>query len=114
LAGRWEGYVVTSFDEATGKHPVTATIVQDWTHMQIRVTSAYSRSHSIVGTILTSDETVIDYEYKNEPLPGAVETMHAHRGTSSLVLSSDGKELSGDYYSGRDRQNFGSLHLEKS
>jgi hypothetical protein len=114
LCGSWKGYVVTSFDEAKGKHPVQATILQDWTHMQIRVASAYSKSNSIVGTILTSDEIVVDYEYKNEPLPGAVETMHAHRGTSSLVLSSDGQQLSGDYYSGRDRQNFGSLHLERS
>jgi hypothetical protein len=113
LAGRWKGHVVTSFDEAKGKHSVTATILQDWTHMQVRVASAYSKSKSIVGTILTSDEIVVDYEYKNEPLPGAVETMHAHRGTASLVLSSDGQQLSGDYYSGRDRQNFGSLHLEK-
>jgi len=38
---------------------------------------------------------------------------NAHRGTASLVLSVDGHTLSGDYYSGRERQNYGSLHLEK-
>jgi hypothetical protein len=114
LIGSWKGHVITSFDEAKGKHPVEATIVQNWTEIQISMKSAYSKSHSIVGSILISeDETVIDYEYKNEPLATAIGTMHAHRGTASLVLSAGGHTLSGDYYSGRDRQNFGSLHLEK-
>ncbi len=56
---------------------------------------------------------VLSYEYRNEPLPRAVETMHAHRGTCSLELSSDGETLNGDYYSGRDRREFGSIHLAK-
>lgn len=114
LCGSWNGHVVTSFDEATGKHPVKATIVQDWTHMQIRVASTYSKSYSIVGTVLTSDETVVDYEYKNEPLATATRTMHAHRGSASLILSPDNRVLSGEYYSGRDRQNQGSLYLKKT
>jgi hypothetical protein len=39
--------------------------------------------------------------------------MHAHRGTAVLKLSDDGKELSGEYYSGRDRQNYGTLLIAK-
>lgn len=113
ISGRWDGHVCTSFDEQKGKHSVRAEIIQDWTHLSIKVSSSYSRSHSIVGSILIGDEVVLDYEYENEPLPGAVETMHAHRGTASLALSSDGNSLSGDYYSGRDRQKFGSLRLTR-
>ena len=114
LIGSWKGHVITSFDEKKGKHPIEATIVQNWTEIQISMKSAYSKSQSIVGSILISDdETVIDFEYKNEPMATAIGTMHAHRGTASLVLSADSRTLSGDYYSGRDRQNFGSLHLVK-
>lgn len=113
IAGRWKGYVVTSFDEQKGKHVVEAEIRQDWTHLEVRFNTAYSKSHSVVGSILTSGDPVLDYEYVNEPLPAAVATMHVHRGTASLLLSSDGKTLSGDYYSGRDRQNFGSLYLKR-
>ena len=113
LSGKWEGHVVTSFDEQKGKHPVSAEMVQDWTHISVKMRSKYSKSHSLVGSIFVGNDIVLDYEYWNEPRPGAVQTMHAHRGTASLILSPDGFTLSGDYYSGRDRQNYGSLHLKR-
>jgi hypothetical protein len=113
LAGKWDGNVATSFDEQQGKHPIHADIVQDWTHISIKMRSEYSRSESLVGSIVVGNDIVLDYEYRNDPLPGAVATMHVHRGTASLVLSRDGRILAGDYYSGRDRQNYGSLRLQK-
>lgn len=105
--------MVTSFDEQRGDHRIEAEAVQDWTHISIKMRGEYSRSESLVGSIFVGNDIVLDYEYWNEPLPNAVETMHAHRGTARLMLSADGRTLSGDYYSGRDRQNYGSLHLEK-
>lgn len=113
LTGKWQGNVITSFDEQKGKHSIEAEILQDWTHISIRVHSAYSRSESLVGSIFIGNDIVLDYEYRNEPLPRAAGSMHAHRGTASLILTPDGTKLIGDYYSGRDRQNFGSLHLTK-
>jgi hypothetical protein len=113
LAGTWRGHVVTSFDDRAGKHSIEAEIVQDWTHISVKMRSDYSRSESLVGSIFVGDDIVLDYEYRNEPLPDAAETMHAHRGTASLILSPDGRTLSGDYYSGRDRQNFGALFLQR-
>jgi hypothetical protein len=35
--------------------------------------------------------------------------MHMHHGMTTLRLSVDGKQLTGDYYSGRDRGNVGTL-----
>jgi len=113
LDGKWQGRVVTSFDEQQGKHPIEAEIAQDWTHISIKMRSAYSRSESLVGSIFVGDDVVLDYEYRNEPLPNAVATMHTHRGTASLLVSNDCRTLTGDYYSGRDRQNFGFLYLER-
>jgi len=114
LFGKWRGFVVTSFDEQKGKHKIDADIAQDWTHMSIRIRSDYSRSESLVGSLFVGTEIILDYEYRNEPHPQAVATMHAHRGTASLLLSADGRTLEGDYYSGRDRQNYGLIHLERA
>jgi hypothetical protein len=36
-----------------------------------------------------------------------------HRGTTNLLLDEKKNALFGEYYSGRDRQKFGSLYLEK-
>lgn len=113
VAGSWAGHVVTNYDEHHGKHDITVTIDQTWTDIHIVLKSAYSESVSLIGGILTKDRTILTYEYSNEPLPNAIETMHAHRGSARLILSDDGSALSGDYYTGRDRTNFGSLFLKK-
>jgi hypothetical protein len=113
LAGEWEGEVITSFDEKAGRHAVGVSIVQDWTHLKVNLKSAYSQSTSLIAAILIDDNASLTYEYFNEPLPEAAETMHAHKGTARLTLSNDGSLLDGDYYSGRDRSNFGALHLHR-
>jgi len=53
------------------------------------------------------------YEYANDPRPDATVTMHAHRGLAFLRLSVDGKQMQGDYYTGRDRANYGSMQLRR-
>lgn len=114
LDGDWEGEVVTSFDEHAARHPVHVRIDQDWTEMSISLKSNVSESRSLIAGVIVNNEIVLSYEYYNEPLPGAVDTMHAHRGTARLILSADRKTLTGQYYSGRDRQNFGELRLRRS
>ncbi len=56
---------------------------------------------------------MVSYEYVNEPKPLAPTLMQIHRGFADLTLSLDGRVLDGDYYTGRGRQTYGSLHLEK-
>lgn len=113
LSGKWNGYVVTTYDEHHGKHEIAVTIQQTWTDLHIVLKSAYSESVSLIGGILTSDRTTLSYEYSNEPSSSATDTMHAHRGSARLILSDDGMSLSGDYYTGRDRTNYGSLSLTR-
>jgi hypothetical protein len=110
--GQWNGYTHSSFDG--GGHKVEVRIIQDWTHMLVTLKGAHSKSRSVVASLLICDATVLAYEFENEPLPSALETMHAHRGYARLELSAGGHVLSGDYYSGRDRQTIGSIHLEKA
>ena len=53
----------------------------------------------------------LDYMYVNEPGAGALESMHAHRGTAMLEFK-DGV-LEGDYYTGRDRREIGTIRLQR-
>ncbi|MGH9871342.1 MAG: hypothetical protein ACRD9S_02615 [Pyrinomonadaceae bacterium] len=110
--GQWDGYTQSSFDG--GQHRAEVRIIQDWTHLLVTLKGEHSRSRSVVASLLICDTSVLAYEFENEPFPSARETMHAHRGYARLELSADGRVLSGDYYSGRDRQTIGSIRLQKA
>lgn len=112
--GKWEGQISSSFDEHAEKHAVKVDITQTWTRLRINLRGKDSKSHSLVATLLTEapDGPVMNYQYLNEPLPHAKEAMHIHYGTARLVLSEE-RILEGEYYSGRGRQNVGSIHLER-
>jgi len=73
-----------------------------------------SKSHSISASVVTTDECSLSYEYVNEPAAGAPTSMHTHRGTAVLKIDKTVKALKGEYYSGRDRQNFGIIELIRS
>lgn len=113
LDGAWSGEVQTSFDAHSKRHSITVEIDQDWTHILIRLKSQYSTSRSLIAALTVDGETILSYEYYNEPSADAVATMHAHRGTAVLKLSSDAQRLSGEYYSGRDRREIGLLELRR-
>ena len=92
----------------------TVKIRQTWTHISITMETKHSRSYSITASLLVNQpgEITLSYEYRNEPKPNALPTMHAHRGTAVLYLK-DENLLEGEYYSGRDRQNYGTLQLKR-
>jgi len=115
LSGSWNGYVASSFDEYAVKHDATIRIFQNWTKIAIILETNYSKSVSLIAAIVTENPIgiVLNYEYLNEPKANAKHTMHAHRGVARLTLQPDGKALEGDYYTGRDRQNFGILIFER-
>lgn len=114
LSGRWTGFVMSSHDGHKERREVTADITQDWTDIVVNVKGRDSHSYSVTATLLTGDEKLLSYEYQNEPHVNAPETMHSHRGQARLTVSEDIDEMDGDYYSGRDRQNFGLLHLKRA
>jgi hypothetical protein len=114
LAGVWKGHVLSSFDNFTAEHAVEIRIDQHWTAMRITFRGDLSMSHSILGAIFVDapDGVVLDYEYQNEPSPGALEAMQIHHGTARLRVISE-TEMEGYYYTGRGRSNHGSIHLTK-
>ncbi len=88
-------------------------IKQTWRTMLILGNANLSKSHSLSATMITHGECTLSYEYLNEPRPAAPATMHAHRGLARLVVNERERTLTGDYYSGRDRQNIGAIDLRR-
>jgi len=116
LSGEWTGQVNPTSSDGVSKGlglpaDVTLSIQQTWTTLIIAAETGHSRSHSISGTITVDDDRVVSYEYINEPLAGAPSSMHAHRGVARFILNADATVLEGEYYSGRDRQNVGTIRV---
>lgn len=118
LSGVWRGHASTAVANgvSTGlgsQTDIEFTIQQTWTHMLICGQAVQSKSRSISANIIVTDECSLSYEYVNEPSASAPETMHAHRGTTILSINEAHGTLKGEYYSGRDRQNVGTLDLTR-
>jgi hypothetical protein len=110
LGGRWSGHLISSFDGHTTSHPLVINIFQTWTHIAVFLSTAQSMSRSCAAMIQVDDPdgVALIYQYQNQPLADAMNTMHMHYGTAVLKVS-NGDCLIGDYYAGRDRRTFGRI-----
>jgi len=115
LAGQWGGYLKTSFDEHSSEIKATLKIFQTWTHIKIILCTEHSSSCSETASIVidTPEGKYLNYQYINEPKSDSAKTMSIHRGTARLLFNEKDNTLIGEYYSGRDRQNFGSLNFKR-
>jgi len=114
LQGQWQVDGYTSFEQ-TKSFKANATIRQTWTHISVYLETEQSISRSLAASLSSNqlEGAVLIYQYRNEPKPNAVETMHAHIGTALLRLK-NAECMEGEYYSGRDRQNYGGLTLRRA
>jgi len=117
ISGRWKGYLTSSFNEHEKQCEACIDILQTWSHIRINLETETSRSYSLTASVLieTPNCVAISYEYVNEPKADAKATMHIHRGTARHTLCTvDGAEVfDGEYYTGRDRGTFGTLHFKR-
>lgn len=116
FSGEWRGELQTSHDKFTSATPITLQIEQTSSHISLVLTSAKSRSESCLAMIFTKspdDEASIQYAYINRPINTAIRSMHTHEGTATLALSKDAESLTGNYYTGRDRENHGTLAIKR-
>ncbi len=114
LTGRWRGYLISSFDGHAKRRNLMIDIFQSWTQIAVFLTTATSISRSCAAVIQVDDPDGLSltYQYQNQPLANAMRTMHMHYGTAMLRLS-NGDNLTGDYYAGRDRRTFGRICCRK-
>lgn len=113
LTGKWSGFIQSSFNEHTVKTQATLEIFQSWTKIKISLSTDKSTSSSETASLITGSPEGISltYQYINEPKANTADTMHIHRGTARLTFKED--VLIGEYYSGRDRKNFGMINLKR-
>jgi hypothetical protein len=114
LSGRWSGYITSSHDLGTD-HKVTVDISQSWTGISVVLTGAGSRSYSTTAVLRAKAPggPELTHTYRNEPLARAVGTMNIHHGTATMRLTDDHRSLEGDYYTGRGRETYGSIKLQR-
>lgn len=112
VGGVWAGVLTSSYNNGT-KIDIVFYIKQTWSKIAIRTETVTSTSFTTMAVLNTEEnlDPGLKYEYLSEPGAFVKETMHIHKGTGHLRLSSDGKTLTGEYYTGRGRQTFGTLEL---
>lgn len=119
ISGAWHGFLQSSYDkhkeEPQKKHEIYMDIYQTWTKISLilRANSSSSKSEGASLNTRSSDGPLIVYQYLNEPGFGAPDTMAIHRGTTLMKYDALKGTLNGDYYTGRGRENYGMIHLEK-
>jgi hypothetical protein len=115
LSGTWSGEILSSHDGRQVARPATLRIRQDWSGITVHVETVHSGSHSTMAAFCLSEAKGprLNYEFFNEPRVAAVDGMAAHRGCAYLRLSPDGKQLEGDYYTGRGRGTVGSMSFRR-
>lgn len=112
VSGVWAGKLTSSYNNGT-KVDIVFTIEQTWSRISIRTETETSTSSTTMAALNTDEylDPGLKYEYLSEPGAFATPTMLIHRGTGHLRLSADGKMLTGDYYTGKGRQTFGTIEL---
>jgi hypothetical protein len=119
VSGEWDGQAVPTPTSGVSAGLGTPTeirlsIRQTWTSLLVTARTSRSGSHSVSGAITVADDVRVTYQYVNEPSASAPDTMHTHRGTALLTLDHRGNSMNGEYYSGRDRQNFGTIQVSRN
>jgi hypothetical protein len=117
LGGTWSGTMATSYDNFASTRNATLVIHQTWQRLSIELITSTSHSYSRSASMTTRPRrnVMVTYSYANEPKPDAPETMHSFQGTATHVYCPEpGPEtFNGDYYTGRDRETFGTLAFSR-
>jgi hypothetical protein len=109
LKGTWKGELVSSYNNTAIQ--VIVYIHQTWSKLLLELESDTSRSYTIMAklNVKPGRENGLRYEYYNELKKFG--TTPEHRGSGHLLPSSDGKTLTGKYYTSEGSSNTGTIIL---
>lgn len=116
LNGKWQGIVKSSYDNF--KKDVKAELVIEQTATRIKICGTFDQSKSVsvhenFSRSEIDNKVALFYFFRNEPKYDAVETMVIHEGSAKLIHDESNDTLTGYYYSGRDRNNHGTIELKR-
>jgi hypothetical protein len=116
LNGKWTGTVRSSYDKFEKNYSANFNIKQSATQIKINGLFNNSKSTSIhenFGKSEIDNEVALFYFFRNEPNYDAKETMAMHEGVVKLIYNKTEDTLVGYYYSGRDRNNHGTINVRR-
>ena len=115
LSGKWEGEMLSTFAPGDTPIPVEMKIKHHFFNIQIKVTTAESKSISTCGSFdIDEDRGLKQLIYSYQSIPKAVvrNRSEIHFGTTRLEINDDATEMSGDYWT--DRKTTGDIKVSKS
>lgn len=116
LNGLWQGKVNSSYDNFKKDIKAELIIKQTATNVKIYGTFDQSKSVSVHENFAKSEidnSVALFYFFRNEPKYDAAKTMAIHEGSVKLIHDKDADMLTGYYYSGRDRNNHGTIKVKR-
>lgn len=116
LSGRWrvQGQTINP-DKSKGQTwEGTATIVQSWDRIRVRLKTAQSGSNSVTAALIRdeADGFRLFYSYRNDPKIDQ-QQLRPHRGYAEIVFSPDLTSGEGEYFNGLGRFTFGTMTITK-
>ncbi|MEO0514345.1 MAG: hypothetical protein AAF086_03510 [Planctomycetota bacterium] len=119
LNGKWktDGHTVRkNGDEVSIVWNNTLTITQSWTKIQIQSSGGASESKSVIASIEreANGAFLLRYLYRNTPKLGSADgDMQAHYGFARVLISPDGSEGAGSYFTDEGRTTAGTIEINK-
>ncbi len=115
LNGVWEAGLKSSFSHLKEEHRIFVRIRQTWTRISITAETPEAISSSVAAAVRMSDKTVeLIYTFDARARGGSMDQSQKHSGTTWLRLSPDQTQFAGQYFTGRGRNNVGSLRLRRA
>lgn len=116
LNGEWEGKVKSSYDDF--KSDVYAKLIIEQSATKIKIFGQFNESKSVsihenFGKSEIHNQVALFYFFRNQPEYDAKKTMAIHEGSAILTYNKTKDTLTGNYYSGRDRNNYGTIEVKR-
>lgn len=113
LNGTWKATIRSSHDDT--EKEAEATIRQSYWKFSMILKTDESVSKTTMASFELNNpiHRTLTYTYLSKPLPTSPPSMNIHEGTGNLEILQGDARMKGYYYSGRGRQNYGEISLER-
>ena len=113
ISGKWEGTLVSTFDNEKKEIPITVSISQNFFNVQIRIKTEESTSNSTCASFDIDGNRGLKqllYSYQNNPKATIRDRSEIHYGTARLEINDDATFLEGEYWTTRKTTGEISIH----
>jgi len=115
ISGHWQLSQKTSHQGFGSSITANCLVRQTSSNISISIEYPESHSNSRSAAFLRREQLSsyeLEYRYISYPKPSAPPKMEMHQGVAWLKISDDCTQMEGEYFTGRGRQNYGSLHFD--